>query len=520
MLPQPAHAREVVLELGELDLQLAFGASRVLREDVEDELRPIDDAGLQCVFERALLRRGQLVVDEEHLGLRLGVGALELTELALAHERPRIGMDALLDHLADGRNAGGSRELAQLRELHSGIRSLGIDANEKPALLLRPGRGIGLARSHREIMPLYAPRVTALADRLAARTLELVDIPSESGDERAIREHLLGLAPTAGASSTRATRRSCSSHRGASGLPLVVLAAHYDTVPAQQNLPGRIADGAVHGLGASDMKGGLAVAVELSRGLDLEQATCDLALLLFGREELPAEHNPLPALFAGSSAVHESTLAIVLEPTDLTIQAGCLGNVVARLTFTGTSGHAARPWLADSALARAIRGLEPLLDVAPRSAVVGGLEFKEVLSLTRLESGIADNVIPGLATATLNLRYPPDRTPAEAEAFLASLAPGGCDARAREQQPACGRRRRLARGPRAAAGRRSRRRAQAGVDERRRLHVARARGGQLRAWAHGARAPSAGTGRDRRARQRLRDRSSDFVTSPIGEDAA
>jgi succinyl-diaminopimelate desuccinylase len=121
--------------------------------------------------------------------------------------------------------------------------------------------------------------------------------------------------------------------------------------------------------------------------------------------------------------VHESTLAIVLEPTDLTIQAGCLGNLVARLTFAGTSGHAARPWLADSALARAIRGLEPLLDVAPRSAVVGGLEFKEVLSLTRLESGIADNVIPGLATATLNLRYPPDRTPAEAEAFLASLLP-------------------------------------------------------------------------------------------------
>ena len=122
--------------------------------------------------------------------------------------------------------------------------------------------------------------------------------------------------------------------------------------------------------------------------------------------------------------MHESTLAIVLEPTDLTIQAGCLGNVIARLTFAGTSGHAARPWLADSALTRAIRGLEPLLDVAPRSAIVSGLEFKEVLSLTRLESGIADNVIPGLATATLNLRYPPDRTPTEAEAFLASLVPG------------------------------------------------------------------------------------------------
>jgi succinyl-diaminopimelate desuccinylase len=58
-------------------------------------------------------------------------------------------------------------------------------------------------------------------------------------------------------------------------------------------------------------------------------------------------------------------------------------------------------------------------------AVVGGLEFKEVVSVTRLESGIADNVIPGEATATLNLRYPPDRTPEEAESHLRSLTPDG-----------------------------------------------------------------------------------------------
>ncbi len=150
-----------------------------------------------------------------------------------------------------------------------------------------------------------------------------------------------------------------------------------------------------------------------------------MALLLFGREELPAEHNPLPALFAGSREVHDASLAIVLEPTDGRIQAGCLGNVVARLTFHGTSGHAARPWLADSALARAIRELGPLLDLEPRESSVGGLTFVEVLSVTRLEAGIADNVIPGEATATLNFRYPPDRTPSEAEAYLASIVPRG-----------------------------------------------------------------------------------------------
>ena len=267
--------------------------------------------------------------------------------------------------------------------------------------------------------------MTALADRLAARTLELVDIPSQSGREEDIREHVLGLVPPAWRAEFAGDEVFLLAPPRRPELPLVVLAAHYDTVPAQGNLPGRRTADAVHGLGASDMKGGLAVALELARDPTLPSSACDVALLVFGREELPAEHNPLPALFVGSSLVHETSLAVVLEPTDLAIQAGCLGNVVARLTFEGTSGHAARPWLADSALEKALHGLLPLFELAPRRALVGGLEFVEVVSVTRLESGIADNVIPGKATATVNLRYPPDRTPDEAETHLRALVPDG-----------------------------------------------------------------------------------------------
>jgi succinyl-diaminopimelate desuccinylase len=272
-------------------------------------------------------------------------------------------------------------------------------------------------------MPRYAPAVTALADRLAARTLELVDIPSQSGNEDAIRERLLGLVPSGWAAEFAGDEAFLYAPPRRADVPLIVLAAHYDTVPAQDNLPGRIADGAVHGLGASDMKGGLAVAIELARDLELGGAASDVALLLFGREELPAEHNPLPALFDESTLVHQATLAVVLEPTDLAIQAGCLGNVVARITFHGTSGHAARPWLADSALERAARGLAPLFELPPRTAIVNGLEFREVVSVTQLHAGIADNVIPGEAAATVSLRYPPDREPEEAETLLAGLVP-------------------------------------------------------------------------------------------------
>jgi succinyl-diaminopimelate desuccinylase len=284
-------------------------------------------------------------------------------------------------------------------------------------------------------MPLYAPSVTALADRLAARTLELVDIPSQSGAEEAIREHLLALVPAGWTAEFAGDEAFLLVPSRRPGMPLVVLVCHYDTVPAQDNLPGRIADGCVHGLGASDMKGGVAVAIELARDFERGAAASDFALLLFGREELPAEHNPLPALFDGSALVHEATLAVALEPTDLEIQAGCLGNVVAELTFHGTSGHAARPWLADSALERAARGLVPLFELPARTAVVNGLEFQEVVSVTRLHSGIADNVIPGEAVATLNLRYPPDREPAQAEAFLAELAPAGTTVTVRSNAP-------------------------------------------------------------------------------------
>ena len=272
-------------------------------------------------------------------------------------------------------------------------------------------------------MPRYAPLVTALADRLAARTLELVNIASTSGDEAAIREHVLALVPSSMRAEFAGDEAFFFAPERRAGRPLVVLAGHYDTVPPQDNFPGQISDGAVRGLGASDMKGGLAVALELVRDLGDAECQFDVGLLVFGREEMPAEHNPLPALFAGSEAVHETALAILLEPTDLTIQAGCLGNVVATLTFHGISGHSARPWLADSAIARAVEGLAPLLAHEPRVASIGGLEFREVVSVTKLHAGIADNVIPGEAVATLNLRYPPDRAPETAESYLLELVP-------------------------------------------------------------------------------------------------
>ena len=270
----------------------------------------------------------------------------------------------------------------------------------------------------------YAAAVAALSDRLAARTLELVDIPSESRDEAAVRDHLVMLVPPVYEPEFEGDEAFLFARERRSDVPLVLLAGHYDTVPAQDNLPGRIENNAVFGLGAADMKGGVAVALELVRDLAREEpGPFDVALLLFGREELPSQFSPLPALFEGSRLVHDTTLAILLEPTACAIQAGCVGNMNARVTFRGVSGHSARPWLARNAIHAAIGGLARVATLPRREVVISGLPFYEVASVTRFEAGIADNVIPDRATATINYRYPPDRTSEEARAYLRSLFP-------------------------------------------------------------------------------------------------
>ena len=225
-----------------------------------------------------------------------------------------------------------------------------------------------------------------LADRLAARTLGLVDIPSESLHEAEIREHLRAAVPAPFAEVYAGEEVFLWARDRRPAAPLLVLAGHYDTVPAQENVPGLIEDGAVHGCGSSDMKGGVAVALELVRELaDHDPGPVDVALLLFGREELPPSFDPLPALFDACPLVHEADLAVLLEPTDLEIQAGCVGNLTARVTFHGRSGHSARPWLADNAIHRAIEGLARVAAHERREAIVAGLPFFEVVSVTRLD---------------------------------------------------------------------------------------------------------------------------------------
>jgi succinyl-diaminopimelate desuccinylase len=270
-----------------------------------------------------------------------------------------------------------------------------------------------------------------LGDRLAARTLELIDIPSESRDEDRIAGHVLGVLQDGGVP-VRDAGDTCvlaGAPAATDGRPWLVLGGHFDTVPAQDNRPGHRTPDAVHGLGATDMLGALAVMIELGLALAgddgaTEQARARLGLLFFGREELPFHESALTPLLEREPGLHAADLVLMMEPTDNQIHAGCLGNLNATWTFHGRSGHSARPWLADSAVSHAAAGLTRLDEIGPIEHRFGGLVFTEVVSVTRISGGIADNVVPDRVDCHVNYRSPPGRAPEESEALLRSWCSG------------------------------------------------------------------------------------------------
>lgn len=266
-------------------------------------------------------------------------------------------------------------------------------------------------------------------------TRQLVDIESVSHDEQRIADAV--------EAALRALPHLAVVRRGHSlvartdlGRPeRVVIAGHLDTVPVNDNLPSRLDEeaGILHGLGTCDMKGGDAVLLRLAA--TVPEPVRDVTYVLYEAEEVEERHNGLRKLAESDPDLLAADFAILMEPSNAGVEAGCQGTLRVEVRTTGERAHSARSWRGVNAIHAAAEVLARLQAYEPRRPVIDGLEYHEGLNAVRVHGGVAGNVVPDECVVEVNYRFAPDRSTDEAVAFvteffapydvrLTDLAPG------------------------------------------------------------------------------------------------
>jgi succinyl-diaminopimelate desuccinylase len=257
---------------------------------------------------------------------------------------------------------------------------------------------------------------------LLERTAALVAIPSESHDEAPLADLVEHRLRAVGHLTVDRVGDNVVGRTQLGRSQRLVVAGHLDTVPANGNATPRIEGDVLWGLGSADMKGGLAVMLELATGVP--DPAVDVSWVFYAGEEVSAEHNGLRHLFEQRPDLVAGDAALLGEPTGAVLEVGCQGTMRLRVTVRGERSHSARPWMGRNAVHRLGRLLTALDDYDARRPVLDGCEYREALQAVFVEGGIAGNVVPDTAVLTINHRFAPDRTAAEAQAHVETvLAP-------------------------------------------------------------------------------------------------
>jgi succinyl-diaminopimelate desuccinylase len=251
---------------------------------------------------------------------------------------------------------------------------------------------------------------------------QLVDIRSVSGSEReladaieaALRRH--GHLDVARAGDTVVARTDLGRQER------VVLAGHIDTVPEAANLPAKLADGRLYGLGACDMKSGLAVALRLAA--TVPEPVRDVTYVCYDGEEVEEARNGLGRIARTRPEWLTADFAVLLEPSGATVEAGCQGSIRAEVTVRGQRAHTARAWMGSNAIHAAGAVLRTLTAYEPRRPYVDGLQYREGLNAVFIRGGVAGNVVPDECVVTVNYRFAPDWSVQQAEAHLREVCAG------------------------------------------------------------------------------------------------
>ena len=259
---------------------------------------------------------------------------------------------------------------------------------------------------------MAAPSTLPMAD-LLRYTAELVDIPSVSLQEAAIADHLEARLRQASWLTVDRVGDNVVARTTLGRPHRLVLAGHTDTVPVNDNDRARIDGDVLHGLGSTDMKAGVAVFAELA--CTVAEPAVDVTYVFYVAEEIAAEHNGLRVLFEERPDLVAGDAALLGEPTGGDIEAGCQGTMRLVLTMVGERAHTARPWMGRNAIHRMGEVLARLAAYEGRRPVLDGCEFREAIQAVAVEGGVAGNVVPDRAMLTINHRFAPDRSAAEAE---------------------------------------------------------------------------------------------------------
>jgi succinyl-diaminopimelate desuccinylase len=264
------------------------------------------------------------------------------------------------------------------------------------------------------------------AARLADTLLWLCQIPSPIGEEKDLCDAVadrLARVPLAGPLRRYGDSIVVPVTRGTGG-PKIALAGHLDVVRTVHDGPPRIEGDRLHGPGASDMKSGLALMIDL---VEHDRAACagvDLTLVFYAREEGPYLENELGAVLDGDAELRGVDLAVCLEPSDNRLSLGASGSIHATVTFEGRTAHSARPWQGDNAIHKAGAFLAELGALAPREVVLDGLLYRTVTSCTLASGGRGRNIVPDAFELNLNHRFSPDQTLEGAQRDLEALVQG------------------------------------------------------------------------------------------------
>ena len=257
-------------------------------------------------------------------------------------------------------------------------------------------------------------------------TRTICDIPSVSGDERALADAIFDVVAPLGHLDVYRDGDTIVARTHLGRAQRAVIAGHIDTVPINRNVPAvdAVIDGEpfLWGRGTVDMKGG--VAVQLKLAAELVAPRVDVTWMWYDHEEVDADLNGLTRLARTRPDLFAGDFAILGEPSHGDVEGGCNGNLRAIVRTHGVRAHSARAWVGENAIHKAAPILTRLAEYRPRQVEVEGLVYREGLNAVRINGGVAGNVIPDLCEVEVNYRFAPSSDAAGAERHVRDVFAG------------------------------------------------------------------------------------------------